>query len=294
MIIVQLKGGLGNQLFQYAAARSLSEKRHSKVMLDLNMYNQKELKPHEFYALKNFKINAGIADDSDMDLFYSNSIFGKIRRRVMRLTKTGKIKQVYEKKWFVFDPQIFKYTGDMYLRGYWQSEKYFKDIEDIIRLELSLSASLTPKTLEVSKEIITKKNTVSLHIRRGDYAANMKTYNVLGLSSLEYYKKCISFLEDRLGNLNVYIFSDDPAWARENLLFDCPLYFIHHNDVKHAYEDIYLMSSCEHNIIANSSFSWWGAWLNKNKNKIVLAPQKWAVNVNRSHFDLIPKGWNLL
>jgi hypothetical protein len=103
MIIVQLNGGLGNQLFQYAVARSLSEKQHSKVMLDLNIYNQTGLRAHEFYALKHFNINAGIADNSDIELFYSNNILKKAQRKIMRLTRTGKIKPVYEKKWFVFN-----------------------------------------------------------------------------------------------------------------------------------------------------------------------------------------------
>jgi hypothetical protein len=294
MIIVQLNGGLGNQLFQYAIARSLSEKQHSKVMLDLNIYNQKGLKSHEFYALKHFKINAGIADNSDVELFYSGKVLKKIQRKIMRLTGTGRIKQIYEKKWFVFDPKVFKYTGDIYLRGFWQSERYFKGIEDIIRAELSLKDPFTPKTLELSKEIIKKKNTVSLHIRRGDYVTDIKTCNFFGLCSLDYYKKCVSFLENKLGDLNIYIFSDDPVWVKGNLAFDCPLYFVDHNDIKYAYEDMYLMSLCEHNIIANSSFSWWGAWLNRNKNKMVLAPQKWTTDTKYTYFDIIPGEWNLI
>jgi hypothetical protein len=294
MIIVQLKGGLGNQLFQYAAARAISERQHSEVMLELNTYNQKGLKAHEFYALKYFKINAGIINNSDVELFYSNNIFRKVQRKVMRLMGKGKIRQIYEKKQFIFDPKIFMYTGNIYLRGYWQSEKYFKNIEDIIRTELSLNDLLTPKTLEIAEEIRTKNNTVSLHIRRGDYITDAKTYNVLGLCSLDYYKKCVSSLAKELGGLNLYVFSDDLAWVKENLICDYPLYFVDHGDIEYAYEDMYLMSLCEHNIIANSSFSWWGAWLNKNKDKIVFAPQKWIVNAKTTDLDIIPETWNII
>jgi hypothetical protein len=294
MIIVQLKGGLGNQLFQYAVARDLAERQHSKVMLDLNMYNQTELISHEFYALKHFNINAEIANDSDMELFYSNNILKKVQRKIMRLTGMGKIKSIYEKKWFIFDHEVFRYAGNVYLHGYWQSEKYFKNIEGIIRSELSLKDSLTQKTLEVSKDITTKKNTVSLHIRRGDYVTDIKTHNTLGLCSLDYYRKCVSFIGNELGDLNIFVFSDDPAWVKENIVFDYPLYFVDHNDIKYAYEDMYLMSLCEHNIIANSSFSWWGAWLNNNKNKKVFAPKKWTVNTNSADLDIIPENWNLM
>jgi hypothetical protein len=294
MIIVQLKGGLGNQLFQYAIARSLSEKYHSSVMLDLNIYNQKLLKSHEFYALKYFNINAGIADNSDVELFYAHTFLKKIQRRIMRLTGTGKIKQLYEKKWFVFDPKIFAYGDNVYLRGFWQSEKYFKNIENILRVELSPRYSLTQKTIEVSREIKTKRNTVSLHIRRGDYVTDIKTHNILGLCSLDYYSRAISILEKEFDNLHIYVFSDDPSWAKENIVFDHPLYFVDHNNIEYSYEDMYLMSLCEHNVIANSSFSWWGAWLNRNKNKQVFAPQRWIANKKIGCFDLIPEGWNLL
>jgi hypothetical protein len=293
MVIVQLKGGLGNQLFQYAAARSLSEKQHSRVMLDLNIYNRKRLKSHEFYALKHFNINADFADNSDIELFYSNRIFKKIQRKVMRLTGMGEIKQIYEKELFVFNPKVLTYNNNVYLRGYWQSEKYFKNIENIIKTELSLKDSLTQKTLEFSKEITSKKNTVSLHIRRGDYVTDIKTYNTLGLCSLDYYRRCVLLLGKELGDLNIYVFSDDPGWAEENLVFDYPLYFVNHSDANHSYEDMYLMSLCEHNIIANSSFSWWGAWLNKNKDKKVFAPRKWTVSA-KIYPDIIPEGWNLI
>jgi hypothetical protein len=293
MVIVQLKGGLGNQLFQYAAARSLSEKQHSKIMLDLKIYGRERLKSHEFYALNHFNINAALADNADLELFYSNRIFKKIQRRIMRLTGTGKIKQVYEKELFVYNPRVLTYNNNVYLRGYWQSEKYFKKIENIIRTELSLKDSLSQQTLEVSKEIMSKKNTVSLHIRRGDYVTDIKTYNTLGLCSLDYYRKCVLLLGKELDDLSIYVFSDDPGWAEENLVFDYPLYFVNHNDADHSYEDMYLMSLCEHNVIANSSFSWWGAWLNKNKDKKVFAPRKWAVGA-KIYPDIIPEGWNLI
>jgi hypothetical protein len=294
MIIVQLNGGLGNQLFQYAIARSLSEKLHSEVVLDLNIYNKTGLRAHEFYALKHFNVNAEIANSSDTKLFYSNNFFRKVQRRIMRQTGTGKIKQVYEREQFVFNPDVFKYSGNIYLRGYWQSEKYFKSIEGIIRSELSLKDSLSQKTLEVSKEITAKRNTVSLHIRRGDYVTDIKTYNTLGLCSLDYYRRCVSVLGNELGGLNIFVFSDDPVWVKENIVFNHPLYFVNHNNIKYAYEDMFLMSLCEHNIIANSSFSWWGAWLNNNKNKIVLAPKKWIVDTNRTNLDIIPEDWKLI
>jgi hypothetical protein len=202
---------------------------------------------------------------------------------------------IYEKQWFVFDPEISNLPDNTFLCGYWQSEKYFKDIEDIIRRELSLKETLTEKSEAFARRISTAKNTVSLHIRRGDYVTDVKTNNYLGLCSLEYYRECISILVNKFGSLNVFVFSDDTSWAKENLSYATPtpvnFYFVDHNGIEYAYEDMYLMSICEHNIIANSSFSWWGAWLNMNKNKIVFAPKNWINDESFTALDIIPDNW---
>jgi hypothetical protein len=291
MIIVQLNGGLGNQLFQYAFARCLAEKRNTRLLLDISVYNSSGLRLHEFYALEPYNIHADIANYSDVSFFYPKNVFQKYRKKFMYFLGMGKIKQVYEKKWFTFDAKTFSCPDSVYLCGFWQSEKYFKDIETIIREEFSLRNPLTQNSLNASRKINSRQNTVSLHIRRGDYVSDTRTNSLFGVCSLEYYRNCISYLEKKLGFLNIFIFSDDPSWVKENFHIKHPHFFIDHNGVKYAYEDMYLMSLCEHNIIANSSFSWWGAWLNKNSNKIICTPKNWTKLEDTNCNDLIPEGW---
>ncbi|GMO69647.1 MAG: hypothetical protein Ta2A_17840 [Treponemataceae bacterium] len=212
MIIVQLKGGLGNQLFQYAVARHLAEKNKSPLKLDLTRFSAKDVQSHVFYALHHFNICAGIAEKKEVAPFYASNIFEKIMKKIKKLSGIIKTKGVYEKKRLVFDPELLNTPDNIFLCGYWQTEKYFKDIEDIIRQELSLKETLTKKSEVLARQIKTAKNTVSLHIRRGDYV----TLN-LALCSLDYYRECISILLNKLGSLNIFVFSDDPAWAKENL-----------------------------------------------------------------------------
>jgi len=295
MVIVQLNGGLGNQLFQYAAGRRLAEKHKTELMLDLTKFSLDDVRPHELYGLHSFNIKAEIADMPELKQFYANNFWGKIKRKTKTMLGIGKIKRVCEKKHFVFDPTIPELPDNVYLwGGYWQSEKYFKDIEDIIRVELALKNDLTPQSAVIERQIRDMQNTVSLHIRRGDYVTDAGTNSVLGLCPLDYYQKCISILENELGRLNIFVFSDDPDWVKKNLQSGNNLCFVENNNVKYAFEDIYLMSICKHNIIANSSFSWWGAWLNKNKNKKVFAPNQWIRNAGSSMLDIIPDNWNKL
>jgi len=292
MIIVQLKGGLGNQLFQYAAARRLAGKHNTELKLDLTRYSLGEQRPHAFFSLDRFDIRAKIAEKAEVLFFHDNTLLGRAVRKIRTITRTGKIKRICERKHFAFDPAILKLPNNIYLSGYWQSEKYFKEIEDIVREEITLKDAVTSQSIAVEQEIKSLKNTVSLHIRRGDYVSDIKANNYLGLCPLDYYNKCISVLGNELGELNLFIFSDDLDWVKKNLNTDHQKYFVEHNKTENAHEDIYLMSICEHNIIANSSFSWWGAWLNKNKKKKVFAPNQWTAKENCNKLDIVPEEWN--
>jgi hypothetical protein len=262
MIIVQLTGGLGNQMFQYALARSLAERHQTTVKLDRLTFDTYTLRAFE---LSKFNIKADFAARLEVERFHTVNKLKKIVIVIRNILFNNKLRPVYEKKAFAFNPAILDLRGDIYFCGYWQSEKYFLTIEDIIRKEFSLKEPLSGKSVEIGDKIQGTSNTVSLHIRRGDYVTNPDARNFHGLCDPDYYRECISRLEKQLGKLHIFIFSDDIAWAKENLSFAHPMYFVDHNDAAHSYEDMYLMSLCEHNIIANSSFSWWGAWLNNNK-----------------------------
>jgi hypothetical protein len=176
-----------------------------------------------------------------------------------------------------------------YLSGLWQTEKYFKDCEEIIRTEFTFKQPLNKKNSELS-ETIRRKNSVSIHIRRGDYIYNSEEYKIHGLCSIDYYKKAVECIANKAGELTLFIFSDDIEWVKNNLKFDFPIIFVD-NNVDDIHEDLRLMSLCKHNIIANSTFSWWGAWLNNNKEKIVIAPKKWFNEFEADTKDIYPDSW---
>jgi len=186
--------------------------------------------------------------------------------------------------------QFLALPDHSYLEGYWGSEKYFKDIENIIRKEFTLK----DKPDAINQKMISRiKNcdSVSIHIRRGDYIFDEKTNKYHGVCNLDYYLKAIALVAKKVKKPYFFIFSDDIRWAKQNLHLKFPCVYVNHNIGKKDYEDLRLMSNCCHNIIANSSFSWWGAWLNKNKDKIVIAPKKWFTDKSINTKDLIPKQW---
>jgi len=205
----------------------------------------------------------------------------------------NKIRPYYKKliireRYFHFDPQIIRKYNYAIFDGYWQSEKYFIDIKNIITEELSLKKKYID---EIEKNLINKiknNNSVSIHIRRGDYV-NDKTTNLHhGTCPLDYYHRAIKIILANNKKSIFFIFSDDIDWVKKNLKLLHPSFFISGNK---DYEDLFLMSLCKHNIIANSSFSWWAAWLNNNPNKTVAAPKKWFNNPHQNTKDLIPKPW---
>lgn len=161
-----------------------------------------------------------------------------------------------------------------YLDGYWQSEKYFSDYEERIREEFSVRAPLDGRSLELAEQM-RERPSVSVHVRRGDYFSNPVTAAVHQVCDVEYFQRGIAYLGERLENPTFFVFSDEPDWARDNLRIPYPTTVISHNDASRNYGDLRLMSLCDHHIIANSSFSWWGAWLDPSSDKIVVAPKTW-------------------
>ena len=288
MIIVKLIGGLGNQMFQYATGRSLAVKHKTVLKLDLSFLldrTPRENFTYRTYELDVFNIQGNIASPSEINRFVPNgiNIFNYIKRK-LKLTKviTESHLNSYE--------DVLSAPDNSYLDGYWQSEKYFKDIRGIIRSDFSLKPEATSINQEFAKKI-SSCNSVSLHIRRGDYVSNTEINKFHGVLTLEYYLKSVIKIADCAENPHFFIFSDDHDWAKEHLNFGYPLTFITHNSVENSYEDLRLMSLCKHNIIANSSFSWWGAWLNENPAKIVVAPRKWFNDSSKNTNDLIPNSW---
>lgn len=273
MIKTKLIGGLGNQMFQYAAGRRLSYVHNTPLQLDIS--DLKRLKTRK-YELDCFNIKGEIIERQNNDLF------GKI---VKRLTNR---ENIYFEKNFRFDRAILNLPDNVTLVGYWQSEKYFSDIEGIIRKELNFKHSPIGKIRSILRKVRSSES-VAIHFRRTDYIDNKKFFYYHGVCSLDYYQKAISLIAERLKSPEFFIFSDDLPWVKRNLKIEHPAFFVDLNDKD--YEDLRLMSSCRHQIIANSTFSWWGAWLNENKHKIVVCPKNWFRNKSINTEDLIPYTW---
>ena len=290
MIIVRVTGGLGNQMFQYAMYKSL-EKKGKLVKLDSKSFYETK-KEHNGYELERiFDIKPNKPTKEDLEKFDENNIstLFKIKRKLF-----GDKKFVYDTKEYVFNKDVYKLKNS-YLNGYWQSIKYFEGIENDIKKDFRFKNQLDNKNLEILNEI-ENSNSISIHIRRGDYMSP-ENYNMYGcIATPTYYKKAIKVIEEKVENPTFFVFSNDMDWVKKNIQINSRVFYIDINSGNGSYKDMQLRSNCKHNIIANSSFSWWGAWLNENKNKIVIAPKKWInrEDVDSDKIELFCEGWTLL
>ncbi len=286
MVIVQLLGGIGNQMFQYAAARRLAFINNAELKLDITSFKNYKLRK---YNLGCFNIVENFATRKEIYLyrgFRNRKGFGRIYRVLDRIIPYHKRRYIIERH-FHYDPDISRISGNVYLEGYWQNEKYFEDIKDLIREEFKIKHKIKKENEEI-KKIITSNNSVSIHIRRGDYVQDPTTSKYHGICSLGYYYDAMSKIADMAEKPYFFVFSDEIEWAKNNLKSSHPIIFVENNK---DYEDLRLLSLCKNHIIANSSFSWWGAWLSKNRNKIVFAPKIWFAGADLNTDDFIPKSW---
>ena len=286
MIITRIIGGLGNQMFQYAIGRSLANKLNTELKLDISGFDTYEL--HK-YQLSQFNIVENFATESEINNFKKRrNKFVILLNKLSLLNYKNKIYS--EKRIFYFDPDVFKQKGNIYLSGYWQTSKYFENISTIIRNDFSVKSDSKGQNRDMLLDI-TESNSVAIHIRRGDYVSDPKTSNVYNICSLDYYEKCIELINKKIDSPKFFIFSDDPKWVKDNLKIPDNLkVFVSHNTPDEAHEDLRLMKNCKHFIIANSTFSWWGAWLSNNPGKIIFAPKRW-MKEDIIVKDLILKDW---
>lgn len=296
MIIVKLIGGLGNQMFQYAAGRAASLRAKTTLKLDISGFEfQNRLDTPRSYELDIFKLKADFATNEEINKLKQNR--GSFIERVMR-NRVPKVSQYilksrtyyYENVYHQFEDRILHLQGDAYLEGWWQSDKYFRDVKDIIQKDFEFSQKPDTQNRKILKRI-QESNSVSIHIRRGDYI-KIKNYNSYYIHlGLDYYTEAIGLIAKKMTKPSLYIFTDDPEWARGNVKLPYPVTVVSHNLGKNNHEDLRLMSACQCNIIANSAFSWWAAYLNRNPRKIVVAPKKWLVSQQFSIEDRVPAEW---
>lgn len=287
MIITKLIGGLGNQMFQYATAKALALKHGVDVKVDTSelekdsggVYTQRK------FELDCFSGNIQIANKEDLAPFkkkQDSSLSRFLQRTVPNLFSTLYAKE----KGSAFNPAFLDFPQNTYLDGFWQSEIYFKAYEEEIKADLDFKQEIKDRNKELAAKI-QSANSLSLHVRRGDYVSNVLTNKFHGLCTPTYYQSAVKQVMEK-GNIELFIFSDDLEWCKQHSKFDLPTHFIETNN---AYNDMYLMSLCKHNIIANSSFSWWGAWLNNNPDKMVIAPKKWFNDSSVDTSNIIPIEW---
>ncbi len=289
MIITHVIGGLGNQMFQYAAGRTLSLALGVPLRLDTQDFEGYKL--HNGFELHRiFNIDAHLADSSDVRQVLGLRALNPIRRRLIRKEfQKFRGSNFFLDSECIYQPQILQVPDNSYLMGNWQSELYFSDIRDIIRSDFSFKSAPLGLNAEVASTL-ESCNAISLHVRRGDIASNPASLAVHGLCTLDYYQRAVDYVATNVSKPVFIIFSDDMCWVHENLHLDFPCHYIDHNKDLESYNDMRLMSLCRHHIIANSSFSWWGAWLNPRKDKIVVAPKRWFAAAFDST-DIVPSSW---
>ncbi len=289
MIITQLSGGLGNQMFQYAIGRRLSLLHGCKLKLDLTNYR---LYPERKFELSNFAVSYEVASVSDIALFKPLGKRALIMSLPRRVLNPGRYR-IYRERHYHFDPEVLNCGDDMYLEGNWQSYKYFNEIADIIRKDFSLKDPLDSQNADLM-ESISMSNAISVHFRRGDYVSDAWARDTLGVCDSAYYKSAIDYIVRRVEGPAFYLFSDDPDWVLSHVKWEVPFHVVQHNSSASGWLDMQLMSRCRHHIIANSTFSWWAAWLSPFADKLVLAPNLWFQSKDRDARDLIPSEWTRL
>ena len=284
MIIAKVFGGLGNQMFQYAAGRSLALAHDCQLKLDLSWFDTYR---SYAYQLNLFGIKAEISTAEESSRFVGS--FPRLARMLRKGFGVGK-KSYYVERGFAFDKGFYDRTPPLYMDGYWQSWKYFESNAKQIKEELTLSIPMAGRNLELSQQIA-RVNSVSIHIRRGDYVTNHTANAVHGFVGLEYYNAALRQVSESVPAPFYVVFSDDLEWARRNLGIIENVVFVDHNRGASSYEDMRMMSLCQHHILANSSFSWWAAWLGYHPGKQVLYPSNWFATRGKDISLLCPPGW---
>lgn len=268
MIVVKLLGGLGNQLFQYALGRQLQTKYKTGLYLDLSNFEVDELRKYEL-------CNLSISE------YFLPPIVLKVMIKLKILKK-------YYQNGRKYDEGVFKAGSNIHLVGYWQSEKYFRDIKDILVEEI------------IDKEIISSYyqfnnlsecNTVALHVRRQDYVINSETANHHGALDVEYYNNAVDLMNKNVTDPHYIVFTDDVAWAKANIVLNQQTTYWENDSEDKSWHDLILMSSCKHFIIANSSYSWWAAWLAEKETTMIIAPSRWFNGTPDDAMDIVPERW---
>lgn len=273
---VQISGGLGNQLFQYAAARALSLRNRSETVLDISFFNRGRHRAFELGGLPiDASVNSGVR--APRFLQYLSSLTQKVCR----------FESTYREASFHFDPKFHSLQTPVRLEGYFQSERYFAEFREALLQELAPPQPEDKESLKLAKQMVAMDSAV-MHVRRGDYISNPKASRIYCECTIDYYSRAMQMIP---GNDAILVLSDDIAWARDNIPPVKRLIFPEINSSRSALADLWLMTQARHHIIANSTFSWWGAWLSTKGDAINIAPKQWFQDPDIDDSDLTPDNW---
>jgi hypothetical protein len=284
MITIKLKGGLGNQMFQYALGRKLAVRHKTDLLLDTSRFEFNALYPNDAarqYSLGCFRLfpDARATNVSQ----YKAGILETAWRRITH--------KLFKPDHFAYDTKADHAPDGAFLEGFWQSEIYFKEIQNIIRDDFTLKNPLSGNARAMLQSIESLSTPVSVHVRRTDYVSNHRSVQLMGYMTDEYYVRASTAMKEKLsGQPQWVVFSDDIAWCKEHMKFLEGALFVDKPDIK-DYEEMALMSKCKHHIIANSTYSWWGAWLNPSKEKVVIAPKQWTADTKLDTSLVLPPEW---
>lgn len=284
-VYVRLLGGLGNQLFQYGMGRTLADARNAELVLDPRFILRKGC--ISGLAIDEFAIRARYLTEAEATHF--KEPVWKLSRALRR--QINPWLGYYHETVHSFDAAALAQSLDVMLSGFWQSERYFANHGPQLRTDLVLKRQMPSAAVKLATQMASS-HSVAMHVRRGDYLTNPKALIKHGVTSAHYYQTALQLMIEKLGDVDLYVFSDDPDWVRTNIQYH-KIIFVSDFGFS-AEQDLWLISTCQHQIIANSSFSWWGAYLNDYDSKIIVAPQPWFDAKHMEQQDIIPADWNTL
>jgi hypothetical protein len=279
MIVNRITGGLGNQMFEYAFGHYLARKHKTEHVLDVSPFDQDMLRE---FVLDRFNISARIATRGELRNFSRRS---GLRGRLGRLAGRPPLAVVKEAV-YGFKPEYMDAGPDTYLDGFWQSEKHFPGMIVELQHEFQPVVDMSDETFDVARQMASTES-ACIHVRRTDYLQVWYTT----VCSQTYYERSVEYLLSRHEGLRLFVFSDDIAWCQQALRFPCPTTFVDHNDCSTGHEDLWLMTQCRHHVVANSTFSWWGARLGFDSTGETLAPDPWLSHSDVDSSHIVPPGW---
>jgi len=285
-------------MFQYAAGLALSNHHRTVLKLDVSWYkNDPNTQPHDRYGLNCFNVTEQFATKREVASFFPRLLSHK-ERVATRLIRSLGLSHLlrdfdftgssyFQKDWG-FDPTFWKLSDNCYIEGYFQNSQFFEPVQDVLRSHFTFRFPAAEKVLSWAERIGNTKNPVFMHFRRGDYLGQNSIYGALGL---DYYQRAIELIKTRLGNFTVFVFSDDLDSVEKELRLDVPHHFVRATEHYNFYDKIRLMALCNHAIISNSTFAWWGAWLIPGKEKSVIAPKPWHGDSQFINLNPAPTSW---